>query len=170
MDTSCDTLVVLASDSRDGRTLFAKNSDRPPTECQPLTAVPRRRHAGGATVRCTYLEIPQVAETLAVLGSRPWWIWGFEHGVNECGVAIGNEALHTRDEPAESGLLGMDLVRLGLERGRSADEAKAVVTDLLARSPDPSDDEIREALSGNLCRCTGYAKIFDAVRLAAESR
>ncbi len=41
--------------------------------------------------------------------------------------------------------------------------------DLLARSPNPSDDEIREALSGNLCRCTGYAKIFDAVRLAAGS-
>jgi carbon-monoxide dehydrogenase small subunit len=40
--------------------------------------------------------------------------------------------------------------------------------DLLGRIPDPSDDEIREALSGNLCRCTGYAKIFDAVRLAAE--
>jgi carbon-monoxide dehydrogenase small subunit len=40
--------------------------------------------------------------------------------------------------------------------------------DLLARNAAPSDDEIREALSGNLCRCTGYAKIFDAVRLAAE--
>ncbi len=39
--------------------------------------------------------------------------------------------------------------------------------DLLRRSPDPSDDEIREALSGNLCRCTGYAKILDAVRAAA---
>jgi len=39
--------------------------------------------------------------------------------------------------------------------------------DLLRRSPDPSDDEIREALSGNVCRCTGYQKIFDAVRLAA---
>jgi aerobic carbon-monoxide dehydrogenase small subunit len=39
--------------------------------------------------------------------------------------------------------------------------------DLLARNGEPSDDEIREALSGNLCRCTGYAKIFDAVRLAA---
>jgi carbon-monoxide dehydrogenase small subunit len=38
---------------------------------------------------------------------------------------------------------------------------------LLERVPRPSDDEIREALSGNLCRCTGYAKIFDAVRLAA---
>ncbi|MGH3006715.1 MAG: (2Fe-2S)-binding protein [Gaiellaceae bacterium] len=40
---------------------------------------------------------------------------------------------------------------------------------LLAANPEPSDDEIREALSGNLCRCTGYAKIFDAVRLAAAS-
>jgi carbon-monoxide dehydrogenase small subunit len=39
--------------------------------------------------------------------------------------------------------------------------------DLLARKAEPSDDEIREALSGNLCRCTGYAKIFDAVRMAA---
>jgi aerobic carbon-monoxide dehydrogenase small subunit len=39
--------------------------------------------------------------------------------------------------------------------------------DLLSRSPEPNEDEIREALSGNLCRCTGYAKIFDAVRLAA---
>ncbi len=39
--------------------------------------------------------------------------------------------------------------------------------DLLARTPEPTDDEVREALSGNLCRCTGYAKIFDAVRLAS---
>jgi aerobic carbon-monoxide dehydrogenase small subunit len=39
--------------------------------------------------------------------------------------------------------------------------------DLLRRIPNPSDDEIREALSGNLCRCTGYAKILDAVHLAA---
>jgi aerobic carbon-monoxide dehydrogenase small subunit len=40
--------------------------------------------------------------------------------------------------------------------------------DLLARRPEPTDDEIREALSGNLCRCTGYEKILDAVRLAAR--
>jgi carbon-monoxide dehydrogenase small subunit len=39
--------------------------------------------------------------------------------------------------------------------------------DLIARSVDPSEDEIREALAGNLCRCTGYAKIVDAVRRAA---
>lgn len=41
--------------------------------------------------------------------------------------------------------------------------------DLLARKGDPSDDEIREALSGNLCRCTGYTKVFDAVRMVATS-
>jgi carbon-monoxide dehydrogenase small subunit len=42
------------------------------------------------------------------------------------------------------------------------------VTHLLSENPSPSDDTIQEALSGNLCRCTGYQKILDAVRLAAE--
>ena len=40
--------------------------------------------------------------------------------------------------------------------------------DLLSRSPDPADDAVREALAGNLCRCTGYVTILDAVRLAAR--
>jgi carbon-monoxide dehydrogenase small subunit len=42
------------------------------------------------------------------------------------------------------------------------------VHDLLARRPDPDDAEVREALAGNLCRCTGYEKILDAVRMAAD--
>jgi carbon-monoxide dehydrogenase small subunit len=42
--------------------------------------------------------------------------------------------------------------------------------DLLGRNPEPTDGEIREALAGNLCRCTGYEKILDAVRLAASRR
>jgi carbon-monoxide dehydrogenase small subunit len=41
--------------------------------------------------------------------------------------------------------------------------------DLLSRNPRPTDAEIREALAGNLCRCTGYEKILDAVRLASEA-
>ena len=44
------------------------------------------------------------------------------------------------------------------------------VADLLERAPDPSEDVVREALSGNVCRCTGYVKIFDAVRIAQERR
>ena len=44
------------------------------------------------------------------------------------------------------------------------------VADLLERTPDPSEDEVREALSGTVCRCTGYVKIFDAVRIAQERR
>lgn len=131
--TSCDTLVALGPHTAGGATLFAKNSDRPPAECQPLFYTPRLAHPAGAAVRCQYITVPQARETLAVLGSRPWWLWGFEHGVNECRVAIGNEALHARELPGEAGLLGMDLVRLGLERGRTAGEAKRVITAFLER-------------------------------------
>ena len=56
-----------------------------------------------------------------------------------------------------------------VQRGFCTPGFVVATADLLARSPNPSEDEIREALSGNLCRCTGYAKIFDAVRLAAGS-
>ena len=79
---------------------------------------------------------------------------------------------------------GRDVVTVeGLEFGRVQEaflEAGAVqcgfctpglvvaVHDLLARDESPSDPDIREALAGNLCRCTGYEKILDAVRLAAR--
>jgi dipeptidase len=66
-----------------------------------------------------------------VLGSRPIWLWGFEHGVNEHGLAIGNETIFGREPPAAVGLLGMDLVRLGLERAATAEQALAVLIDLI---------------------------------------
>ena len=43
-------------------------------------------------------------------------------------------------------------------------------TNLLRKNPNPSDDEIKEAMAGNLCRCTGYVKILQAVKIAAERR
>jgi secernin len=129
----CDTAVVLAPHTLGGATMLAKNSDRPPLECQPLFHAPRRRHREGSTVHCQYLEIPQAAETAALVGSRPCWLWGFEHGVNEYGVAIGNEAVLTREELPPVGLLGMDLVRLGLERGRTAREATQTIGAMLER-------------------------------------
>jgi secernin len=130
---SCDTMVVLAPHTRNGATLFAKNSDRSPYECQQLAQLAHRVHPKGATVHCQYLEIPQVAETAAVIGSRPFWLWGFEHGLNEYGVAIGNEAVLTRETLPATGLLGMDLVRLGLERAKSAREATEVIGELIER-------------------------------------
>jgi dipeptidase len=72
-----------------------------------------------------------VAETAALVGSQPYWLWGLEHGVNEHRVAIGNETVYCKEPLGREGLLGMDLVRLGLERGRTAIEALEVMTDLL---------------------------------------
>jgi dipeptidase len=128
----CDTLVALPPATRDAIAVFAKNSDRPPRECQVAVQLPRRRHPRGGGVRCQYVEVAQVEETAAVLGTRPYWLWGLEQGVNEYRVAIGNEAVFARERLGPAGLLGMDLVRLGLERGRSAGEAIAIITDLLA--------------------------------------
>jgi secernin len=128
---SCDTIVVLAPHTRAGATLLAKNSDRSPRECQMMFQAPRRVHPRDATVHCQYLEIPQVAETAGLVGSRPFWLWGLEHGLNEHGVAIGNEAVLTREMLPSTGLLGMDLVRLGLERSKTAREAVEVIGALI---------------------------------------
>ncbi len=130
---SCDTAVALGDATADGSVLLAKNSDRPSLEAQRLIGLPALQHAAGATVQCQYLTIPQAERTAALIGSQPYWLWGFEHGLNEHGVAIGNEAIHTREASLESGLLGMDLVRLGLERGTTAREALETIASLLER-------------------------------------
>jgi dipeptidase len=128
----CDSVVALGQHTAQGVTLYAKNSDRSIGECQPFAQHPGAFHPRGATTRCTHVKIPQVAETYRVMGHSPWWVWGFEQGVNEHGVAIGNQSVFSR-EPVEAqpGLIGMDLVRLGLERGRDAREALEMIAALL---------------------------------------
>src|SRR5688500_5106745 len=74
------------------------------------------------------------------------------------GVAEGGRLHGVQEAFAQTG---------AVPRGFGTPGLIVATVDLLARTTNPSDDEIREALSGNLCRCTGYAKIFDAVRLAA---
>jgi len=128
----CDTFVATPSATRDGVTLFGKNSDREPNEAHEVVRVPAKEHDDD-TVSCTYVDVPQVERTNAVVLSKPFWIWGAEMGANEHGVVIGNEALFTRLDVDETGLLGMDLLRLALERAASADEAVDVITDLLGK-------------------------------------
>ena len=130
----CDTVVVTPEASADGVTLFGKNSDRDANESQYLEYVPAQTYATGSTLKCTYIEIPQVERTHAVLLSRPFWIWGAEIGANEHGLTIGNEAIFSK-VPAqkEPALLGMDLLRLALERAVTAREAVDVITSLLEK-------------------------------------
>jgi dipeptidase len=137
----CDTLCVRTN----GAMLFAKNSDRHPDEAQVVEwHAPR---ASGTELHTQYLTIAD-SGAHAFLGSRPTWLWGVEHGVNEHGVAIGNEKIWTVERPHDqpAALLGMDLVRLGLERARTADDALTVLTTLIERygqggSGEPHRDE-----------------------------
>lgn len=128
----CDTLTVTPLAAADAIALLAKNSDREPNEAHQVVLLPAMDHAPGSRVRCTSIDIEQAPHTFAVALAKPFWIWGAEMGVNEHGVAIGNEAVFTKEPYAKTGgLLGMDLLRLGLERGATAREALQVMIDLL---------------------------------------
>ena len=63
----CDSFVTIT----DNGVMFAKNSDRDPNEAQPLEWIPAADHPAGDRVSCTWIDIPQVAHTHAVLVSRP---------------------------------------------------------------------------------------------------
>ncbi|CAH2301816.1 secernin-2 isoform X2 [Pelobates cultripes] len=131
---SCDCFVSLPPASLSPVVIFGKNSDRYREEVQEVVYFPSATHVPGSKVMCTFLEIEQAPTTLAVLLSRPAWLWGAEMGANERGVCIGNEAVWTKEPVVEcDALLGMDLVRLALERASSAQEAVQVITELLAR-------------------------------------
>ena len=130
---ACDTWVALSNSTKDGSVIIAKNSDRPSVEAQPLKFYPRMKYKKGEKVKCTHIEIPQVEETYAHIGSNIWWLFGYEHGINEWGVTIGNEAVFSKEPSQKTGLLGMDFIRLALERGKTAYEAMHVITDLLEK-------------------------------------
>jgi secernin len=140
----CDTWVSLRDTTRTGTVIFAKNSDRPAFDCQPLVFQPRREWSANSIVRTEYVELPQVQVTYAHLGSSPYWCWGYEEGINEFGVVIGNEAIYTKTfiqqvnaeqqgRNPKLGLLGMDLIRLALERTQSAAEAVRLMGNLIEK-------------------------------------
>ncbi len=126
----CDTMCATPQWTG-GDMLFAKNSDRSPNEPHLVARVPAADHPQGSTVKLTYITIPQAAHTLEAVLCKPSWTWGAEMGVNEAGLAIGNEAVFTRAKRGPDALLGMDLLRLALERCETAKAAVALMTALL---------------------------------------
>ncbi len=123
----CDTFAYVG----EGFVLFAKNSDREVNEPQVLLWQNRKIYKNSEKLKCTYITIPQVKETNAILISKPTWMWGAEMGTNEFGVTIGNEAVFTKKKPLKIGLTGMDLIRLALERTSTAKEACELIIDLM---------------------------------------
>ena len=123
----CDTQVI----KKNGFTYFAKNSDREPGEAQLVVRVPSVHNDSQKKLQATYIEIDQVGDRYGTILSKPFWIWGAEIGANDQGVVIGNEAIFSKVMEKEPGLIGMDLLRLGLERGSSAEHALRVITELL---------------------------------------
>jgi secernin len=79
----CDTWVALKDATSEGRVIFAKNSDRPIFDCQPLLLRPRQYPPAGSSIHTSYIDLPQSEVTYAHLGSSPYWCWGYEEGINE---------------------------------------------------------------------------------------
>jgi secernin len=138
----CDTWVAMKDATLSGNVMLGKNSDRPVFDCQPLLYHARQSPPPGSTLKLEYVAVPQASTNFATLGSSPYWCWGYEEGINEHGVVIGNEAIPTKTfrdaatqyrqgTPVALGLLGMDLIRLTLERSRSAREAVDVMCALI---------------------------------------
>lgn len=129
-------MVALPDATAAKSVVFGKNSDRPAGECQVLYDSATEARPGGASIRCAFVEVPDAAVPLRTVGCRPYWCWGYETAMNEAGVVGGNTAVYTRSFWVSAnrkafGLTGMELLRLGLERGRTAEEVVSAVIDLL---------------------------------------
>ncbi|MCP4382414.1 MAG: hypothetical protein GY798_13530 [Hyphomicrobiales bacterium] len=139
----CDTFVALPGTTRRDAVLLAKNADTEVNEAQRVTKVPRRRFAEGAQLRVTHRVIPQVEETNEYLIDKSFWLYGGEIGVNEHGVAVGNEAVFSTLPADQDGVILIDLLRLVLERTRTRHEAVELIAGMLARFGQGGNCELR---------------------------
>jgi hypothetical protein len=128
-----DLLVALPQATIHKNTLFGANGYGRSDRRQQLRRIAAGVHPADEPVRTTYVRLPQVRQTYALLGCQPEDNWGFTHGVNENHVAIGVTGWHSRLPSVGGGLTGTDVARLALERSHSAMHAVDVMTDLIAR-------------------------------------
>lgn len=139
----CDTITAFRTPSH---SFFAKNSDRDPAEFQfvYISNNPKEEFYKEPfqTEKIGYINnsfqvlkkiFNQYDHPYSAILSKPDWIWGAEMGVNEYGLAIGNEAVFSRERTPKDGLLGMDILRLALHNCHDANEAVDFITDLIER-------------------------------------
>src|SRR3990172_1777431 len=128
----CDTFVALPTHTQDHNMLFAKSADCEVNEANAVVRIPRKKHVKGEAVRITHLVIPQAEETYEILLTKAFWTYGCEIGVNEFGLSMGEEAVFTTGmQEARDGIIGPDLMRIGLERAVNCREAIQIMTSLL---------------------------------------
>ena len=139
----CDSFVALPSATTTGTTLAAKNADCEINEAQAVLRLPRRRYPDGAMVRTSHIVIPQARETHEIIIDKSYWTWGGEIGVNEHGLAVGNEAIFSNVEEKGDGLIIGDLLRLMLERAATCEEALQVFGEVLAAHGQGGNCELR---------------------------
>jgi secernin len=126
-------VVALPAATGIGQTLFGANSHRPANEAQKLRLVPARTYAPDETLQTRFVRLPQIRQTCTVLAAQPWGMWGYLQGINDHRVVVACADWQSRVRRQQPGLLGPDLVRLTLERARSAGQALDVLTDLIGR-------------------------------------
>jgi hypothetical protein len=144
----CDTMYVGPTACLEAQALFGKNSDRSPDEPQAFFLIGRRKQEDA--VRIGRFPLPDRGLSYAL--SKPSWISGGEMGLNEAGLAIGNEAVFSRFPAAKDGVLGMDILRATLASARDADEALRSICEITEQN----DQGGNSAYRGTLRYCNSY--------------
>eukprot|EP01022_Parablepharisma_sp_SALTPOND_P015135 TRINITY_DN2113_c0_g1_i1.p1 TRINITY_DN2113_c0_g1~~TRINITY_DN2113_c0_g1_i1.p1 ORF type:complete len:508 (-),score=26.70 TRINITY_DN2113_c0_g1_i1:1458-2981(-) len=130
----CDTILACKDTTLDKTVILAKNSDREPRESQDFVYIPTKiRSENNATQKCTYISVQEPKESNAMFLSKPDKKWGGEMGVNSFGVAIGNEAVFTKEPLVKTptALTGMDFIRLALQQSKTSLDAVQCITEHL---------------------------------------
>jgi secernin len=139
----CDTFVALPDATANRSVLLAKSADTEINEAQHLLKLPRRDYPEGAQVRISHRVIPQARHTYEAIIDKSFWLYGGEIGVNERGVAVGNEAVFSKLSSQGDGVVLIDLLRLILERAATRHEAVDVVADMLKTFGQGGNCELR---------------------------
>lgn len=136
----CDLLAALGSATTNRHTLMGLQRFGSEQAGQSLQRFPGREHANDEMYRLPGLEIPQGRQTFTVVGHQPYGFWGLSHGANDRGLAIGLGAWRSKLASDAVGPLGPDLVRLALERCKTARASLDFITEIVGRlGAGPSD-------------------------------